>query len=215
MGRPSFVRFAQAFKDMLLCSREELVQLDQLLDLLSTDDWRRSRHLDPVCGRPDRPHLYAASGSLLRESVIGCDQDRCRRVSARQVETVIDRMVHVHGESRGMIQEIGTAMKRDGLREPRQLLEVRLRVRDLASVDLLPDNVRVLNKQDIGSVQTNPRGKQLKGFLGVRLRHEPLGDDARINRQLHRSRSSRSKATLSVWGVPAVSAAICCTRARN
>ena len=114
-----------------------------------------------------------------------------------------------------MIYEIAAAMKRDGLWEPRQSLEVRLGVWDLTSVDLLPDGVRVLNKQDIGSVQTEPRGEQLTGFLGLRLRQEPLGDDARIDRQRHRSRSSRSRATLSVWGVPAVNDAICCTRARN
>ena len=68
-------------------------------------------------------------------------------------------MVHLNSDSRRMAYKVAAAMKSDGLWEIRQLLEVRLGVWNLASVDLLPDGVCVLNKQDIRSVQADPRGK--------------------------------------------------------
>jgi hypothetical protein len=107
-------------------------------------------------------------------------------------------MVDFDGESRGAIDESAAGMKRDDSGEVRQFVEVRLRVLDFASADLLPDRVRELGEQDFGRVQVEPVSQQPPGFLAQRLRNEPLDGDAGVDGQFHRSRSSRSRTTLSV-----------------
>ena len=47
-------------------------------------------------------------------------------------------------------------------------------------------------------------GEHGPGFIDQRLGHEPLDGDAGIAGQPHRSRSARSRSTLSVWTVPSV-----------
>ena len=205
------------FHDVPLRGCEDLVGVDQFGNLVLADDRGDRRRVDTVrCpGRTEAPDLHAAPGSLLGEPPICRDRYRTGRLGACQVETVVDRMVHLDSDPRSALDEVTAALERDDLGETRHFVEVRLRTGNLVPVDLLPDGVRVLGEQNVRCVQMEPRRQESTGFIGLRFRQEPLDDDARVDRQLHRSRSSRSKATLSVCGVPAVRAAISRVRSRN
>ena len=89
-------------------------------------------------------------------------------------------------------------MNGDDPGETRELVKVRLRVQDFASPDLFPDDVRELGQQDIQGMQIELTVQQLPRLLAQRLGHKPLEDDAGVDGQLHRSRSSRNSVTLSV-----------------
>ena len=56
----------------------------------------------------------------------------------------------------GTPNEVAAGMKGDDLGKTRELVKVRLWVRDLASPDLFPDDVRELSQEDIGGVQIEP-----------------------------------------------------------
>ena len=68
---------------------------------------------------------------------------------------------------------------------------------------------------DVGSVKVDPMGERSTGFFELLLFHEPRDDDAGIGRQRHRSRSSRRRMALSVWGAPVVVDASSRVRSRN
>ena len=77
-------------------------------------------------------------GPELTSFLISGDYHRCRHLGARQVETVVHRMVDHHGDLRGTPNEVAAGMKGDDLGKTRELVKVRLWVRDFASPDLFP-----------------------------------------------------------------------------
>ena len=103
--------------------------------------------------RVERRHLSSDSerckvanfetGQTLRGAVdqllIGGDQCRCRHLGASQVEAVVHRMVDQDGDLSGTLDEAADGMNGDDPGETREIVKVRLRVRDFASPDLFPD----------------------------------------------------------------------------
>ena len=73
---------------------------------------------------------------VVDQSLISGNQHRRRHLGARQVETVVHRMVDRHGELRGPSNEVIAEMEGDNLGESCELVKVRLWVRDFAAPNL-------------------------------------------------------------------------------
>ena len=118
------------FNNGLLCLRQEFVGAGERFDLVLADDRGRPRRCNPVrdTRRPDvmDTGLQMSVGSFVDQTPVRGDQVRSRRLGAREVETIIDRVMDTEGDLRGALDEITVGIKRQNVGQIGKFLAVGL-----------------------------------------------------------------------------------------
>ena len=112
---------------------------------------------------------------------VGCDEGRFLDLGTGEVQAVIDRMIDLDGNGRGMGDEICGWAQHDDIGQTSELLDIGLCVRYLLASSLLPSHVGGLDQYEIRSVPHNSVGKKLPGLDCALFGEQPLRSDAGVD----------------------------------
>ena len=108
-------------------------------------------------------------------------------------------MIELERDLRGAFSEMANGAEVDDVGQSGEFRQIGSWVGHLVPARLFPDSVGELGEHEFGSMEPDATTEHETRFIAHRFRHEPLDDDAGIDGQLHRSRSSRNSSTLSLW----------------
>lgn len=119
---------------------------------------------------------------------------------ARQIKAVVDGMVNLQCNGAGPDEELLASAEQEDVWKPSNLREVAVGCVDFLPAGLLPHHISRLAEYEVWGTPLDVAGQKPSRLVRPLLGDEPLDGNAGVDGDSQRPRSSRRRATLSVWG---------------